>query len=148
MQCVMYHTLGQDGKCANSQKSLSKPRFRPRDLSQRPRLQIFPKVLPNGILRDEVDKHHAATELLIVRGALLHVAHDILLRELGAVGHYDVRPRQVGAGVLGRGDADDSGFVHAGVCDQQVLELRWGDLEAFELEQLLSCGLISAQVLN
>lgn len=67
---------------------------------------------------------------------MLDIVHDLLRRDLGGVCD-DVGPGQVGAGIVGRRDADDGRLVDRRVRVEQLLELGGADLQALVLQELL-----------
>jgi hypothetical protein len=115
--------------------------FRPTtDFLLRPLPQLPPQHFSNSTLRDFFNECNTASQLLVVCQSLFHKLLDFVLAQTPTFhGHY-VGTWPVSGRIVRSWDANDSGFFDPGVCEEQVFELGWCDLEAFVFEEFLACG--------
>jgi hypothetical protein len=115
--------------------------FRPTtNLLLRPLPQLPPQHFPNRALRDFLNERNAASQLLVVCQSLFHKLLDLVFAQTPTFHRHYVGTWPVGGRVVRSWDANDRGFFDAGVCEEQVFELGWCDLEAFVFEEFLKCG--------
>jgi hypothetical protein len=110
------------------------------DFLLRPLPQLPPQHFPNRTLRDFFNECNTASQLLVVRQPLFHKLLDLVFAQTPTFHGHDVGTWPVSGRIVGSWDANDRGFFDAGVCEEQVFELGWCDLEAFVFEEFLTCG--------
>jgi hypothetical protein len=101
-------------------------------------LRLVPQQLPQNlagrILRDGVDKLDAARQTLMPRNMPRHPVLDFLLGRRLAYIEHNISTRVL---FIVKRDPDNGCISYGIVLEQDGFELCWGDLVAFDLDELL-----------